>query len=197
MGQAQTKAARLGWREGAQATEEHTVNNWVGQSATETELVWRTAWLGAKGVRWGAGPGSGQVGDLHKVQQAQSCSKRKRGRTAWVERPGSRAGVDINWCADSLAWRKGVSGKTGTGQGQGHRRGRPRPKTRAREAGQGQGQGRGRAPEPGQGAGQGPGPHTRARSQGPGQGQDQGQGQGRKPTKKGNGPWSGQYNIIQ
>ena len=73
MGQAQTKAARLGWREGAQATEEHTVNSlgWAERHANRAGV--------ADSLAWREGAGSGQVGDLHKVRdQAQRSSKRKR-----------------------------------------------------------------------------------------------------------------------
>ena len=76
MGQAQTKAARLGWHEGAQATEEHTVNSlgWAERHRNRAGLADSLAWRERGKV--GCRVGSGQVGDLLKVRdQAQSCSR--------------------------------------------------------------------------------------------------------------------------
>ena len=46
MGQAQTKAARLGWREGAQAREEHTVNSlgWAERHGNRAGVADSLAW---------------------------------------------------------------------------------------------------------------------------------------------------------
>ena len=90
-GPAQTKAARLGWREGAQATEEHTVNSlgWADRHGNRAGVADSLAWR--EGGKVGCRPGSGQVGDLHKVRdQAQSCSK-EAGR-AWTQ-----TGVRTAW----------------------------------------------------------------------------------------------------
>ena len=71
----------LGLREGA-------MGGWALQA--QTKAARSEAWLVRRGsshgrthseqLGLGTGPGSGQVGDLHKVRdQAQSCSKRKLG----------------------------------------------------------------------------------------------------------------------
>ena len=61
--------------------------------------------------------------------------------------------MDTNWCADSLAWRKGVSGKTAQGEEQGQRRhpgSGPGPERWVQGC---QGQGAGAGPGPGSGPG--------------------------------------------
>ena len=101
MGQEQRKAARLGWREGAPARKNTQRTAWVNQKNSKTGLV---AWLGANGVRWGAEPGSGPG---TKLQQTEA----KQDRLGWREGAKARGRApkqDTNWCAHSLAWRKGV-----------------------------------------------------------------------------------------
>ena len=80
---------------------------WVGVKGlrdgpgTKTGLV---AWLGVNGVRWGAEPGSGPGTKLQQTEARQD-------RLGWREGAKARGRApkqDTNWCADSLAWRKGV-----------------------------------------------------------------------------------------
>ena len=71
----------------------------------------KTAWAGAKGLRDGPGTEKGsdgakglQPGRTHSEQLGLGRAPRKQG---WSQRE-SAPKQDTNWCADSLAWRKGV-----------------------------------------------------------------------------------------
>ena len=112
----------LGWREGAKgwARNRERQRGLVGAKAlqpgrTHSEQLGLTkktsktglvAWLGANGVRWGAEPGSGPG---TKLQQTEVRQDRLGWREGAKARGRGRAPKqDTNWCADSLAWRKGV-----------------------------------------------------------------------------------------
>ena len=151
--------------------------------------MWRIAWLGAKGVRWGAGPGSGPG---TKLQQTAGLGA----KGLKPETPKQ----DTKWCAAKLVrpQNQGSPSRPGPGARASTKTSQAGSDKRARQQGQGQGrpgQGQGqprasiRAPGPGrvrgtararQGQGQGPGP------EGEGHG---GQGRARACLPQQNGPW--------
>ena len=96
----------LGWREGAKGwtRNRERQRGLVGAKGlqpgrTHSEQLGLT---GANGVRWGAEPGSGPG---TKLQQTEA---RRLGWREGAKARGRAPKQDTNWCADSLAWRKGV-----------------------------------------------------------------------------------------
>ena len=90
----------LGW------AERH--GNRAGVDQAQTGV--RTAWLGAMGVRWGAGPGSGQVGDLHKLRGPGTKLQQGCARTAWV---GAKGLWGDGPGTDKGGWREGAKARKG------------------------------------------------------------------------------------
>ena len=103
--------------------------------------MWRIAWLGAKGVRWGAGSGSGPGTNLQQTEARQD-------RLGWCEGAKAResAPKGHKLVCGQLGLAQGgnmtrTGQRTGQSQGQGAKLVRARARARARVRARGPGPG--------------------------------------------------------